>query len=226
MCELELSSGFLIADCDEAVTLSIPSPNHSDQISIVNSNENQQQDYATSHGLSTLINEFERAHTEHRREKKRCRLKKKRKKQANKKLTCDLSKSDRLSSTSISETTTMSNTFCDSTRSDSISINIDIDLIHSQSTSNYAGREEAVNRLLKTINQKQRDLKRLKKYLLSLMKQSPIDSSNFIAEKNIQMDQELFDAIFNPNLAVKQCWLCSGKMYTEAITQTTPVDRL
>jgi hypothetical protein len=80
-----------------------------------------------------------------------------------------------------------------------------------------------VNIILKKIKKQQKELTRLRKYILSLLGDEEKRNLTNPTQQNPHMNQDLLMKILNQPIP-SGCWLCSGKLYTEVDTQCDNID--
>ncbi|CAF0884264.1 unnamed protein product [Rotaria sordida] len=82
-----------------------------------------------------------------------------------------------------------------------------------------------VNIILKKIKRQQKELRKLRKYVISMLDEEQKQNSTNTIRQNVNINQDLLISFLNqPTLS--GCWLCSGKKYTEVATQYNNIDLL
>ena len=82
-------------------------------------------------------------------------------------------------------------------------------------------RTTKVNLILMKIKKQQSELKKLKQYVMSILGDQSIATTSKSTRTNSVLTQDLLFALLNQPTSTG-CWLCSGKMYSEAATQCDP----
>lgn len=80
-----------------------------------------------------------------------------------------------------------------------------------------------INIILEKIKKQQMDIKKLRQHVLSMLNEEPKLNSINTNEQNSSNDQDLLMKVLNQSM-ISECWLCSGKTYTEVATQCNNID--
>ncbi|CAF1182055.1 unnamed protein product [Adineta steineri] len=205
-------SGFLIDNCNEEQLppysppfRSLPSQ-HSTTEKLIPQNQEDLNGQCT-----VLINELDTADVEQRKEAKRQkRLHKKllREKKSKKISTVNNSDNHELSSDWILE--------CNIDETDQTSQLIDLVKNTSANTMTNEDQMAKMNHVLKHIKKQQLHLRKLRKYVISML--------NKEEKKQLHTNQDKLMTFINQPI-LSGCWLCSGKSYNETSTQCNLIDK-
>jgi hypothetical protein len=214
-------SGFLIDDCDEEELIPLSSP-PALCLRIEESIQHNQEDLTEQRAM--LVNELNTAEAEQRQELKR--QKRFQKKCRKKKHTI---KSNKISNVNNNNHQELPSDWV--VEYDTAGINRIgqlTDMIRRTSTTITDENKTAkVNLILKKIKKQQKELQKLKRYVISMLDEGQQQQQNSTnsSRQNSNNNQDLLMTFLNQPL-LSGCWFCSGKTYTEAATQCNSIDQL
>jgi len=216
-------SGFLIDNCDEEEP---PPPSPPSRPSLPFSSTINQSIQKNQEALNEqLVNELNAAHAERKQELKRQKrlykkLQKKKKSAKNNVEQQQLSKLDSISIVNKKNHQQLSSDWIieyDTTGTDQISQLTD--MIKKTSTAmTDEDKIVKINIILKKIKKQQKELRRLRKYVVSMLDEEEKSNSTNTSRPNSHTNSDLLRKFLDQPI-ISGCWLCSGKTYTEVATQ-------
>ncbi|CAF4561744.1 unnamed protein product [Rotaria sp. Silwood1] len=220
-------SGFLIDNCDEVeellpfsspFRLPLVPPASAEKPTQLNQNDLNEQ-------CAMLVNELDATDAEQRKELKRQKRLHKRFEKKQKQSNTKIDEKQIIESESISNVYNDNHQElpsdwvfeCDTTGINQISLLTDI-VRRVSTTMTDDDKIAKVNIILKKIKQQQKQLRKLRQYVISMLDEEQRQSSTNIRQRHSNMNQDLLMTFLNQPI-LSGCWLCSGKKYTEVATQ-------
>jgi hypothetical protein len=223
-------SGFLIDNCDDEVLtpLSPPSPILPFSSTTEESIQRNQEDLNQQRVM--LVNELDAADAEQRQELKRQKrlykkLQKKKKLAKNKLQEQQINKPDSITTVNNGNHQELSSDWIieyDVSETDQISQLTDI-IKKTSATMTDEDKIYKINIILKKIKKQQKELKRLRQHVISMLGDEQRSNSINTTRQNSHTNQYLLMKFLNQPIT-SGCWLCSGKTYTEVATQCNNVN--
>jgi hypothetical protein len=217
-------SGFLIDNCDEEVLPPVSPPRLPSLSSTIEESIQQNQE-ALNEQCVMLVNELDAADAEQRqvlnRQKRlQKKLQKKKKPSKTKVQQQQINKPNSISTVNNKDHQELSSDWIieyDLTETDHISKLTD--MVEKTSTTMIdEDKIDKINLVLKKIKKQQKDLRILRKYVMSILNEEQNTDSTDNTRQNSDTNHDLLMKFLNQP-TTSGCWLCSGKTYTEVATQ-------